>query len=39
MSSFKYFTLTMTISLYNELIDHTKDYKEMENVDLSNHFL
>lgn len=39
MSGFKYSTLTTTIPLYNELIDHTEDYEEMENIDLSKSFL
>jgi hypothetical protein len=29
MSGFKYSTLTTTIPLYNELIDHTEDYMDI----------
>ena len=37
MSGSKYSTLTMTIPLYNELIDHTEDY--MYSKDKSKQFL
>ena len=37
MSGSKYPTLTMTIPLYNELIDHTEDY--MYSKDKSKQFL
>jgi len=31
MSGSKYFTLTITIPLYNELIDHTEDYMYLKD--------